>query len=139
MPSVAHARKSLADSSFPQSIMRGGLEDSSGVLAVVDGRLPDDLTGHLFMAEGIPMEANHLTPNGKGALTRLDFSGRENNGQISYTRKMIRTASAIMQEQDLASLDKFKLLGGTIYSSLNLEFMNYCNTAPNIWAITVLP
>ncbi|GAB2888805.1 carotenoid oxygenase family protein [Microbulbifer echini] len=129
--STAQASNRTADSSFPKSIMHGSLEDSSGLLKVVQGSLPDDVTGHLLMAEGIPLASNHLTPNGKGALTRLDFSGRTSSDSVAYTRKMIRTASAVMQEQDLSGFDKFNLLGGTIYSSPNLGFMNYCNTAPN--------
>ncbi|WHI49650.1 carotenoid oxygenase family protein [Microbulbifer sp. MLAF003] len=128
---TAQARSKITDTDFPESIMYGSLEDSSGHLSVIQGNLPDDVTGHLLMAEGIPIAPNHLTPNGKGALTRLDFSGRSNNSNVAYTRKMIRTASAIMQEQDLSGFDKFNLLGGTIYSSPNLGFMNYCNTAPN--------
>ncbi|WP_444894217.1 carotenoid oxygenase family protein [Microbulbifer sp. JMSA004] len=127
----AGAGHTLDGYSFPESIMVGDLSDSSGVLSVIQGILPDDVIGHLLMAEGIPLASNHLTPNGKGALTRLDFTGRSNNSEVPYTRKMIRTASAIMQEQDLTGFDKFNLLGGTIYSSPNLGFMNYCNTAPN--------
>ncbi|AWF80970.1 hypothetical protein BTJ40_09185 [Microbulbifer sp. A4B17] len=125
------AKNALSDSSFPESIMQGDLNDSTGMLNVIQGALPENVTGHLLMAEGIPLAPNHLTPNGKGALTRLDFSGRSDNSGITYTRKMIRTASAIMQEQDLSGFDKFNLMGGTIYSSPNLGFMNYCNTAPN--------
>ena len=131
LPSAAQARSRLNDSRFPRSIMEGSQEDSTGLLSVIQGQLPEDVTGHLLMAEGIPLATDHLTPNGKGALTRLDFSGRIDNHQIRYTRKMIRTASAIMQEQNLSGLDQFSLLGGTIYASPTLGFMNYCNTAPN--------
>lgn len=127
-PGLAFNSLSYASSSeFPQSIMNGCLTNSEGTLNVIDGALPDDIYGHIFMAEGIPLEKNHLTPNGRGALTRLDFS----SDQVTFKRKMINTPSAIMQEHSTGLLDKFHLLGGTVYFSSTMGFMNYCNTAPN--------
>ncbi len=116
-----------SNSDFPLSIMNGSLNASSGILEVITGELPEDIQGHILMAEGIPLEKNHLTPNGRGALTRLDFSSEK----VSYTRKMINTPSAIMQQHSTGLLDKFNLLGGTVYYSSTMGFMNYCNTAPN--------
>jgi len=128
LPSLSISNLSYAtDSDFPLSIMNGSLAPSSGSLNVVAGSLPEDIHGHIFMAEGIPLEKNHLSPNGRGALTRIDFS----NSGASYMRKMIDTPSAIMQQHVTGLLDKFDLKGGTIYSSTNLGYMNYCNTAPN--------
>ncbi len=115
------------DTSFPNSIMNSSLQPSSGKLEVMAGQLPSDIFGHVLMAEGIPMERNHLTPNGRGALTRFDFS----QDGVNFTRKMINTPSAIMQEHATGLFDKFHLLGGTVYYSPNMGFMNYCNTAPN--------
>ena len=121
--SLSHA----SDSEFPLSIMKGDLTPSEGSLQVISGELPDDIQGHVFMAEGISLERNHLSPNGRGALTRLDFSSEG----VNFTRKMIDTPSVIMQDNVTGLLDKFDLKGGTIYSSTNLGYMNYCNTAPN--------
>ncbi|ABC31373.1 hypothetical protein HCH_04674 [Hahella chejuensis KCTC 2396] len=128
LPNAALAHyPSLPESSFPTSIMQGDLTSSEGVLDIIAGALPGDIHGHVFMAEGIPLERNQLTPTGKGALTRLDFGPN----QTSFKRKMIETHSSIMQEHVSGLFDKFYLLGGTVYYSPNLGFMNYCNTAPN--------
>ncbi len=130
MPSIALSEEYYSPayaSSFPMSIMQGSKEASSGELQVIAGQIPPDLYGHVFVAEGIPLEENHLTPNGKGALTRVDFG----SDQITFTRKMIETPSAIMQDHVDGWFDSFYLLGGTVYYSPNLGFMNYCNTAPN--------
>lgn len=128
MPKVTFGYSdSPIESTFPGSIMSASMSPSSGRLEVLQGQLPSDITGHIFMAEGIPLEEDHLSPNGRGALTRVDFSA---NG-ADFTRKMIDTPSAIMQEHATGLLDKFYLLGGTIYYSPNMGFMNYCNTAPN--------
>ncbi|WP_020409596.1 carotenoid oxygenase family protein [Hahella ganghwensis] len=117
----------LYQPTFPDSIMNADLTPSSGTMDVISGTLPQDISGHVFMAEGIPLEKNHFTPNGRGALTRFDF----NPDGVGYLRKMINTPSAIMQEQVSGLLDRFSLLGGTIYFSTTMGFMNYCNTAPN--------
>ena len=128
LPSLTFSALSFASSTeFPLSIMSGSLQASNGTLDIISGALPDDIYGHILMAEGIPLEKNHLTPNGRGALTRLDFS----NQSVHFTRKMINTPSAIMQQHSTGLLDKFHLLGGTIYYSSTMGFMNYCNTAPN--------
>lgn len=58
---------------FPESIMRADFTASSGNLNLLYGQLPDDIMGHVFFAEGIPLEQDHLSPSGRGALTRLDF------------------------------------------------------------------
>ncbi|MCX4028935.1 carotenoid oxygenase family protein [Endozoicomonas sp. SM1973] len=127
MPSIALSENTAIDNSFfPNSIMDGSLQPSSGSLDVIAGTLPYDIYGHIFIAEGIPLEKNHFTPNSKGALTRVDFT----NSGASFARNMINTPSAIMQNHVDSFLDKFYLLGGTIYFSPNLGFMNYCNTAP---------
>ena len=127
MVGFAHQQSSLATSSFPTTIMHGSLRASAGQLELLSGQLPEDIFGHIFMTEGISLEENQLTPNGRGALTRIDFSP----SGVSYMRKTIDTPSAIMQEHVTAPFDKFCLLGGTVYFSINLGFMNYCNTAPN--------
>ncbi|MDA0118634.1 carotenoid oxygenase family protein [Vibrio sp. T11.5] len=112
---------------FPESIMRADFTASSGNLNLLYGQLPDDIMGHVFFAEGIPLEQDHLSPSGRGALTRLDFS----SGQVSFMRKMIDTPSAIMQQHIRYWPDRFKLLGGMAYYSPSMGFVNYCNTAPN--------
>ncbi|WP_299491366.1 carotenoid oxygenase family protein [uncultured Shewanella sp.] len=122
--------KPMDSSTFPTSIMNASLSAQSGELDILFGQLPSDLYGHIFMCEGIPLEVDQLTPNGRGALTRIDFI-QENNSGVSFTRKMIDTPSAIMQQHVTGLFDKFSLLGGTVYFSMNLGFMNYCNTAPN--------
>ncbi|WDE14201.1 carotenoid oxygenase family protein [Thalassomonas haliotis] len=127
MVSFGHEQSQLAGSSFPTSIMHGSLTESADELTVLSGQLPQDVFGHVLMTEGISLEENQLTPNGRGALTRVDFSA----DSAAFTRKMINTPSAIMQEHVTAPFDKFALLGGTVYFSMNLGFMNYCNTAPN--------
>jgi carotenoid cleavage dioxygenase-like enzyme len=127
MPSLALAHNPLPHSSFPESIMTASLSESSGVLNVLEGQVPNDMFGHVIIAEGIPLEKNHLSPNGKGAVTRLDIA----DGVISHLRKMINTPSSIMQEHVTGLLDRFNLLGGTIYQSPSMGYMNYCNTAPN--------
>lgn len=127
LPSLAFARTSLPHSSYPETIMSASFKESSGTLELLEGYIPDDMFGHVIIAEGIPLEKNHLSPNGKGAVTRLDFSA----GNINFLRKMINTPSSIMQDYVTGSLDKFKLLGGTIYQSTTMGYMNYCNTAPN--------
>ncbi|WP_163833135.1 carotenoid oxygenase family protein [Spartinivicinus ruber] len=127
MPGITLSNQTLIPpSSFPDIIMQSSLKPTSGPLDIVMGSLPADLYGHVFIAEGIPLEKNHLSPNGKGALTRVDFS----HGQAQFTRKMIETPSAILQDKLSGLLDPFYLLGGTVYFSPNLGFMNYCNTAP---------
>lgn len=127
MPGIALSNNTpIAPSVFPSTIMKGSLEAKSGSLDIIMGTLPADLYGHVFVAEGIPLEKNQLTPNGKGALTRVDFTNR----QAQFTRKMIETPSAILQNQVNGLLDSFYLLGGTVYFSPHLGFMNYCNTAP---------
>jgi hypothetical protein len=127
LPATALAHSRLEPSSFPTSIMDGSLEASSGTLNLLEGHIPTDMFGHVFIAEGIPLETNHLSPNGRGAVTRLDIG----DGQVQFKRKMIDTPSAIMQTHITHGLDKFNLMGGTIYQSLTLGYMNYCNTAPN--------
>lgn len=128
LPSLTFSSLSFAsETQFPLSIMSGSLNESSGTLEVISGSIPSDIHGHILMAEGIPLEKNHLTPNGRGALTRLDFS----ENAVQFTRKMINTPSAIMQQHSTGLLDKFHLLGGTVYYSSTMGFMNYCNTAPN--------
>ncbi|MDE1461498.1 carotenoid oxygenase family protein [Spartinivicinus poritis] len=128
MPGITLSNQALIPaSSFPNVIMQSSLKPASGPLDIVMGSLPADLYGHVFIAEGIPLEKNHLSPNGKGALSRVDFT----HGQARFTRKMIETPSAILQDKFSGLLDPFYLLGGTVYFSPNLGFMNYCNTAPN--------
>jgi len=73
------------------------------------------------------LEPDHLSPNGRGALTRLDFSP----SKVSFLRKMIDTPSAIMQQHISYGYDSFKLLGGMTYYSQTIGFVNYCNTPPN--------
>ena len=107
--------------------MQADFTPSSGNLNLLYGQLPDDIMGHVFFAEGIPLERDHLSPSGRGALTRLDFS----LGQVSFMRKMIDTPSAIMQQHIHYWPDRFKLLGGMAYYSPSMGFVNYCNTAPN--------
>lgn len=117
----------IEPSTFPETIMSGGFSPQDGQLTLISGHLPSDITGHVFLAEGIPLERNHLTPNGRGALTRFDF-GRDG---VRYKRRMINTPSAIMQASLPSSIDQFRLAGGTAYMSSSLGFVNYCNTAPN--------
>lgn len=127
LPSLAFARNSLPHSSFPETIMSASLAESSGTLNLLEGYIPSDMFGHIIIAEGIPLEKNHLSPNGKGAVARLDFMA----GEVNFLRKMINTPSSIMQDHVTGLLDKFNLLGGTIYQSTTMGYMNYCNTAPN--------
>ncbi|RSD30961.1 carotenoid oxygenase family protein [Vibrio pectenicida] len=112
---------------FPESIMHANFTPSNGELHLLYGQLPDDITGHVFFAEGIPLEQDHLTPSGRGALSRIDFSPEKS----SFIRKMIDTPSAIMQNHIDYWPDKFSLLGGMAYHSPTMGFVNYCNTAPN--------
>ena len=124
---VAFSYDPLPYSTFPRSIMKASLQESEGTLDVLEGNIPQDMTGHIFVAEGIPLETNHLSPNGRGAVTRLDFSA----DGVNFKRKMINTPSAILQQHVTGLFDKFNLMGGTIYQSMTLGYMNYCNTAPN--------
>lgn len=117
----------ISDSSFPDSIMDATRTASEGRMKLLYGQLPHDITGHVFVAEGIPLEEGHLTPNGRGALTRFDFTSSD----VAFKRKMIDTPSAIMQEHIHYWPDKFSLKGGLIYQSPSMGYMNYCNTAPN--------
>ncbi|MCO7224137.1 carotenoid oxygenase family protein [Pleionea sp. CnH1-48] len=129
IPGVTLSREvsAASSSSFPDSIMYGDFSATSGTLNVIQGQLPSDLYGHVLMAEGIPLDRNHLTPNGRGAISRIDFQ----NNDVHFTRKMIDTHSALMQDKVSGLFDRFHLMGGMIYVSPNLGFMNYCNTAPN--------
>lgn len=127
VPGVAFSYDPLPYSTFPRSIMKASLQESEGTLDVLEGNIPQDMTGHIFVAEGIPLETNHLSPNGRGAVTRLDFSA----DGVNFKRKMINTPSAILQQHVTGLFDKFNLMGGTIYQSMTLGYMNYCNTAPN--------
>jgi carotenoid cleavage dioxygenase-like enzyme len=113
-------------SHFPVGILSAPLISSEGQLDVLEGQLPNDLHGHCFVAEGIPLEPNHLSPAGRGALTRFDFKP----GNVCFKRRLINTPSALLQQQDLGWLERFRLLGGMLYFSPSLGFMNYCNTVP---------
>ncbi|MGI9280588.1 MAG: carotenoid oxygenase family protein [Endozoicomonas sp.] len=114
-------------SSFPTQIMQASLGPSAGKLDILHGQLPSDIFGHVFMAEGISLEPGHLSPNGRGALVRFDF----NNQSVSFTRKMIDTPAALMQDRVDYWADRFRLLGGLTYYSPSMGFADYCNTAPN--------
>tara|TARA_B100001059_G_scaffold128156_1_gene128056 strand:- start:474 stop:1520 length:1047 start_codon:yes stop_codon:yes gene_type:complete len=127
VPSQLLASQDNTPSSFPVSIMQAGRSVTSGDLHLIGGELPADIHGHVFCSEGIPLEPDHLSPNGRGALTRLDFSP----SKVSFLRKMIDTPSAIMQQHISYGYDSFKLLGGMAYYSPTMGFVNYCNTAPN--------
>ncbi|MBU2713812.1 hypothetical protein KCG35_22420, partial [Zooshikella sp. WH53] len=95
LPKTALSNNILqSDSSFPDSIMKGDLNASSGQMDIIMGTLPENVYGHVFVAEGIPLEKNHLTPGGKGALTRVDFKP----DSVHFVRKMIETPSAIVQK-----------------------------------------
>ncbi len=113
------------DTRFPASIMVGDLDESWGDLEVLSGTLPSDLFGHLFLMEGIPIEKNHFSVTGKGAITRFDF---KSDGRVAFQRKMIKTPEVILQDHLDRGLDQFRLLGGVVYFSSTLGFMNYCNT-----------
>ena len=121
------ANPNTGRSVFPTSIMQGSLEPASGELHLIYGQVPNDIHGHVFFAEGIPLEPGHLSPSGRGALTRIDFSPEK----VTFLRKMIDTPSAIMQQHIDWGFDKFRLLGGLAYYSPSMGFVNYCNTAPN--------
>ena len=127
VPRQLLASQDNTPSSFPVSIMQAGRSVTSGDLHLIGGELPADIHGHVFFSEGIPLEPDHLSPNGRGALTRLDFSP----SKVSFLRKMIDTPSAIMQQHISYGYDSFKLLGGMAYYSPTMGFVNYCNTAPN--------
>lgn len=116
-----------SSSSFPQRIMDAHLTDRSGELSVLSGQLPDDIHGHVFFAEGIPLEEGHFTPSGRGALTRVDLSQQG----VRFIRKMINTPSVLMQQHIDSWPDRFKLMGGMAYYSPTMGFVNTCNTAPN--------
>lgn len=127
VPTQLLASQGNNHSLFPVSIMQGGRSATSGDLHLLSGELPADIHGHVFFSEGIPLEPDHLSPNGRGALNRLDFSP----SKVSFLRKMIDTPSAIMQQHISYGYDSFKLLGGMAYYSPTMGFVNYCNTAPN--------
>ncbi len=126
-PLLAYTQRLDDINAFPEGIMQAPLTGNSGTLQVLQGQLPADLYGHCFVAEGIPLEAGHLSPGGRGALTRYDFGHPEG---VRFTRSMIDTPSAILQQHVSGWLDRFRLLGGMLYFSPRLGFMNYCNTVP---------
>ena len=126
-PSLLSADETAFDSRFPASIMKGSLEDSSGQMQVFSGALPVDIYGHLMMMEGMPNEEDHFSVAGKGAITRFDFT---DDGNVGFVRKLIKTPQVYLQDQLGSSRDQFRLLGGVIYLSPTLGFMNYCNTVP---------
>lgn len=111
---------------FPEGIMHAGKTPTQGSLRVLEGQLPEDLWGHCLVAEGIPLETNHLSPAGLGALSRYDFSPQG----VRFKRRLIDTPSALMQQASLGWFDRFRLMGGLLYLSPTLGFMNYCNTVP---------
>ncbi|QUJ68414.1 carotenoid oxygenase family protein [Photobacterium sp. GJ3] len=127
-PVSRYAFPSPVSTSFPQSIMDAHLTDQSGELSLLYGQLPGDMFGHVFFAEGIPLEEGHFTPSGRGALTRIDF---QPNGTPQFTRKMIQTPSVLMQQSIDSWPDRFRLLGGMVHYSPTMGFVNTCNTAPN--------
>ncbi len=127
VPSQLFASSRTDDSLFPHSIMQADFNSTSGELHLIGGQLPSDIYGHIFFAEGIPLEPDHLSPSGRGALTRLDFS----SDNVQFMRKMIDTPSALMQQHIHYWPDRFRLLGGMAYYSPTMGFVNYCNTAPN--------
>ncbi|MDN3610034.1 carotenoid oxygenase family protein [Vibrio ostreicida] len=127
VPKELFASPTFTNSMFPETIMNADFVPSSGELHLLYGQLPHDIFGHVFCAEGIPLEENHLSPSGRGAMTRFDFS----SDGVRFQRKMIDTPSALMQSQIDTWPDRFKLLGGMAYYSPTMGFVNYCNTAPN--------
>lgn len=115
------------NSLFPETIMDASMTSASGEMHLLYGQLPSDISGHVFFAEGISLEKDHLSPGGRGALTRLDFS----QNAVSFMRKMIDTPSVLMQKHIHYWPDRFRLMGGMAYYSPTMGFVNYCNTAPN--------
>ncbi len=126
-PELLRAEDSPILSKFPTSIMSAKLETASGRLEVHSGAVPEDLYGSVFMMEGIPIAEDHFSPAGKGAISRFDFNA---DGTVTFLRKMIESPAVILQDRLPEGPDQFKLLGGVLYFSQTLGFMDYCNTVP---------
>ncbi|MEC7985920.1 MAG: carotenoid oxygenase family protein [Myxococcota bacterium] len=82
---------------IPRSILYGTDEYASFQLNVLSGTLPDDVSGHLFIAHPIPFEDGGAVVLGEGMIERLDLSNHQ------LTRRMLKPPCYYI---DQATLDE---------------------------------
>ncbi len=86
----------MSDTSFPKSIMIASDEEIEIELDIIEGKLPDDLGGHLFMvapvgsvnSEGLPNSSGTHIWNGNGMIYRFDF---DRLGKVLLTTRLVKS------------------------------------------------
>jgi carotenoid cleavage dioxygenase-like enzyme len=120
----------------PASVLRARRTELDAVpLSVVEGQLPPDLAGHLFVVApvgtvatgGLPYPRPTTIMNGDGMVFRVDFGG----GAAHVTSRLVRTwdqrADALTHEDDTLAALRFTTAGIARIGLLGAR--NFANTA----------
>lgn len=109
----------------PKSLCFGSRQEIDEELKVLEGKIPSDLSGHVFFMESLNQPDRTNLVAGRGAISRLDLSP----GKVHLKRRLINTPSVLVQQALEGTKDAFKARGGMFYQHSKLGVVNYCNTA----------
>ncbi|MEM9193361.1 MAG: carotenoid oxygenase family protein [Myxococcota bacterium] len=94
--------------SVPRSLLRADRRELTNLpLKVLEGTIPPDLAGHVFMvapvgtveSQGLPDPAGNTVMNGDGLILRFDCA----NGEVGVTTRLARTPDLIADEATAGS------------------------------------
>lgn len=111
---------------FPVTVCFGSRKEFEGELSIVEGSLPNDLYGHVFIMESLNQPEHINLVSSRGAISRIDF---DKPGSASIYRRMLDTPSVVAQNALRGTEEEFIQLGKLFFMSTKLGIVNGCNTA----------
>lgn len=136
-PSVADTLKPGGSKGTPRAIMESGSREFTDLpMCVLEGRLPDDLRGHVFIA-GPRSHVGQPTLSSNGIIYRIDLSGgagatissRAMRTASYYARRAVNQLGFFRQLFVDQRLNEFRAVGVGQFS-LTLGPLELPNTAP---------
>lgn len=114
----------MLEARTPASLMMGSDAELDIELGVVSGRLPTDMSGHVFMMAAVPFGDGSMVVNGNGMVHRVDFG----ESRVAMRSRIVKTACYYVDQATRGTMRQFRNQGPARLS-LSLGVRNEANTA----------